>query len=153
MMRVFNRMSKSVVFSSVMMVSASNVIGSDNWQAATLNVQGVEVARGGQIQVFVFFKDGFPIKHEKAVRSYTEPATANTIVLAVDVPADAEFALKVHHDEDASQTVTKNWTGVYPAEGLGFSSGARIRLMPPSFADAKMTFMNDEVISIPMIYP
>lgn len=70
----------------------------------------------------------------------------------IQVP-DKPFAIKVHHDEDSSGTVTKDWTGFIPAEGLGFSSGAQLRFGPPSFDDAVMTLPNDGKIEINIIYP
>lgn len=118
----------------------------------TLTVEGIEPARGGEVHVYVFLGQGFPIKHEKAVKRYRFEVTTATYSLPIEVP-DVPFAIKVHHDEDRSGGVTKNWTGVLPAEGLGFSSGARMGLGPPSFKEAAMNRPESGVGSVSVRYP
>lgn len=122
------------------------------WTELTLTIDEIESKRGGEMFVYVFLEDGFPLEHEKALKHYRFNVTRQTHQLIVDVP-DAPFALKVHHDEDMSGTITKNWIGLYPVEGLGFSSGAKIGFGPPSFEEAVMHIPDDKKTRLPMIYP
>ena len=70
-----------------------------------------------------------------------------------DIDIDA-FAFKILHDEDKSGEVSKNWTGIIPSEGLGFSNGAKLGFGPPGFDAAvlKTEQVGSEII-IPIIYP
>jgi len=69
-----------------------------------------------------------------------------------DVPE--VFAIKVHHDEDGTGQVSKNWTGIIPSEGLGFSNNARVRFGPPNFKQAKLELKLDlEPVKVNIIYP
>ena len=63
-------------------------------------------------------------------------------------------AVKVHHDEDGDTKVTKNWTGIYPAEGLGFSNKQRVTFTgPPSYKKSKILRANfGEIVEIDMRY-
>ena len=72
---------------------------------------------------------------------------------AIEVPARAEFAVKVFHDEDMDAMVTRNWTGYIPKEGLGFSAGVTIPGGAPTFQQAKITFTVNETIKVSMRYP
>ena len=102
--------------------------------------------------IYVFLENGFPIQHDQSIKQYRINVTKKVEQIDVEVP-NSKFALKVHHDEDLSGKVTKNWTGIFPAEGLGFSSGAKISFGPPSFKQAAMTLPNDKVTQIFMMYP
>lgn len=144
---------KFVTALAAVLVTAPSAAVALEWQPLDLYVQGVDVPRGGQLQVFVFLKDGFPIKHEKAIKSYVQPARERDVQIKIEVPTNTAFALKVHHDEDGSGQLTKNWTGIFPTEGLGFSAGAKINFGPPSFAEAQMNRPKDGAISILMRYP
>ncbi len=122
------------------------------WREMTLTVEQIDSSRGGDIYVYIFLEEGFPIKHNKAVRNYRFSATKRSHSLRIAVP-DSSFAIKVHHDQDRSGKVTKNWTGILPAEGLGFSSGARLGFGPPSFKDAVIRKPDSDKVSIKVIYP
>jgi len=122
------------------------------WEKAQLQINEVDPERGGHISIYVFLEEGFPIKHEKAIKHYTMQATYISHNINIEVP-DVPFAIKIHHDEDSSGDVTKNWTGFIPAEGLGFSSGAKLGFGPPGFDDAVMTLPETGKVSVSIIYP
>ncbi|WP_343842997.1 DUF2141 domain-containing protein [Bowmanella denitrificans] len=125
-------------------------------KALTVQVRQIEAARQGQIIVMLFANDGFPKDHAKALSIQTRPVTSDASCLAFEFTVNtSELAVKVLHDEDMNNKVTKNWTGIWPAEGLGFSNGARVRLSgAPSFKDARLSLSaNQDVIDIPLIYP
>lgn len=123
-----------------------------NWKALTLNITGIDLNRPGEIVVMVFQEDGFPKDHQKALKKYHITPQEPRHQLSIEVP-DGKFALKVHHDEDKSGTMTKNWTGFIPSEGVGFSSGAKVKFGPPSFKAAQMELPESGEVSVTIIYP
>ncbi|HCS62710.1 MAG TPA: hypothetical protein DIW64_00700 [Cellvibrio sp.] len=123
-----------------------------NWKTLTLHITDIDIKRPGEIVVMVFQEDGFPKDHEKAIRKYHIDPLEPHHQLSIQVP-DGKFALKIHHDEDRSGTMTKNWTGFIPAEGVGFSSGAKVKFGPPSFKVAQMQLPDSGEASIAIIYP
>lgn len=121
-------------------------------QTLDVSVTDLDKTRGGDLVIYIFQESGFPKQHNLAWRNYQYPVKDFMGVVIIEVP-EGEFAIKVHHDEDESGALTKNWTGIFPAEGLGFSSGARIRFGPPSFNKAKMQYPESGQVDIPMVYP
>lgn len=119
-----------------------------------VTVNNVEVERGGQIIVMVFAEDGFPKDHDQAVYYETRELLQTVMEFTFEVSME-ELAVKVLHDENKDGQVTKNWTGIYPKEGLGFSNGQKIGLTgPPKYKHSKLLkqqFKNELEISI--LYP
>ena len=105
-----------------------------------VTLKNIKTERGGQLVVFVFAERGFPKEHDKALLHFIAPVTQETTTIKIDVPKHGHFAIKALHDENMDMKVTKNWTGVIPRDGMGFSNGVRIRLAPPSFADARVEY-------------
>lgn len=106
----------------------------------TIQITGVDTHRGGNLMVLVFDDDGFPIKHSKAIYGQIIEAKNSKMVVRLKLESNDELAFKVLHDEDANNQVTKNWTGIWPSEGLGFSNGTKMGVFgPPNFSDAKLT--------------
>ena len=63
------------------------------------------------------------------------PAKPGSVVVSVpDIPP-GRYAVQAYHDEDGNGRLRKGLFGL-PAEAIGFSRDARIRLGPPSFEDA-----------------
>jgi len=103
-----------------------------------IHVSGIEPARGGTLYVMLFAKDGYPKKHAKAIEKQKVPADKTEMDFTFTTDRD-DVAIKVHHDEDGNGKVTKNWTGIYPAEGLGFSQGQRLKMTgAPSYRKSKI---------------
>ncbi len=87
----------------------------------------------------MFSEKGFPIQHKDALATQIISPSKETMVMTFIAPKDTELAFKVLHDEDSNNKVTKNWTGIWPREGLGFSNGKTMgRFGPPSFEEAKI---------------
>ena len=106
----------------------------------TIQITGVDTHRGGNLMLLVFDDDGFPKQHRKALHGTIFEAKNSTTVDSLKVQSNDELAFKVLHDEDANNRVTKNWTGIWPSEGLGFSNGTKMGVFgPPNFSDAKLT--------------
>ena len=124
-----------------------------DFRQANIYLRNIDVHRPGQIIVFVFFENGFPKDHSKALRSYKFLPEKPELIIPIEVPSRAEFAVKVLHDEDMDEMVTKNWTRYIPKEGLGFSAGVTILGGVLTFQKAKITFTVNETIEVSMRYP
>ena len=142
-----------IMVTLTMITTLSSPTRAESWSTIDLTIENIEAERGGLLHVYLFLKDGFPVDHKKALRSYVKPVNSKVIPFSIQAPSDAPFALKIHHDENGDRKVTKNWTGIFPAEGLGFSSGAKLSFGPPSFKKAKMMMPASKSISITMRYP
>jgi len=117
-------------------------------------IEQIEVDRKGNIMVFLFSEKGFPKKHEHALKEIVVPADKESIEITFsEVPK--EFAVKVLHDEDENGKVTKNWTGIVPREGLGFSNDQTLGTFgPPSYDDCKIKRPEaDNKVVLKVIYP
>ena len=122
-----------------------------------VNVTGINIKRGGNIIVMIFGEKGFPKVHKQALAAQTIRATKNTLEFNFVVKnlKNNELAVKVLHDENGDGKVTKNWTGIIPKEGLGFSNGQKIGITgPPSYKKSKLSKEQFRTgISIPVKYP
>ena len=117
-------------------------------------ITGIDIDKPGNIIVFLFGEQGYPKVHENALQSITLKAGQPNLEVQFEIVPD-EFAIKVLHDEDETGSVTKNWTGIIPSEGLGFSNKQKLGMFgPPDYEDSKL-YLSDikEPISIQMIYP
>ncbi len=133
-------------------VATAEELETMNWKALTLTITDIDFKRPGEVVVMVFQEDGFPKDHQKAIKKYHITPQETRHQINIEVP-EGKFALKIHHDEDKSGTMTKNWTGIIPAEGVGFSSGAKVRFGPPSFKAAQMELPESGEVNVPIIYP
>ena len=105
----------------------------------SIKVTNINIDLGRNMTVFLFGKVGFPKVHKKALASQTKPANKATLDFKFSIDRDDNIAIKVHHDENRDGKVTKNWTRIWPKEGLGFSNGQKLTLTgPPSFKKAKL---------------
>ena len=123
-------------------------------QDIVIRVADIDSTRPGNIMAMLFTETGYPTKHDKALQVQSKSADSSELLFSFTVE-QSPLAIKVLHDEDANGQTTKNWTGIWPAEGLGFSNGPRLRLTgPPSFADAQLDLESiDGAIIVPVIYP
>jgi len=125
--------------------------------AETVNVEvkNIMVNKGGNVMVLLFTKEGFPIKHDQAVVIHTKLANAEQLNFKFNKPSSEYIAFKVLHDEDSNDKVTKNWTGIWPKEGLGFSNDRQMgALGPPNFEEAKLATSNiTDTVSLTVTYP
>lgn len=124
------------------------------WTPMAVHVSAIDTARGGNLEILVFGPDGFPTKHDQALKRVIVPVKTAKMTVTVEIPKGSPFALKVLHDQDENGKLTKNWLGILPVEGLGFSSGAKLDPMPPDFEDARMEAPQGKTeTSIEMVYP
>ena len=130
------------------------IMGSTIAKDVTVKVVGVDVKRGGNLIVMLFSETGFPKNHEDAQHLTTVKVNEPEMVFSFNTELE-ELAIKVLHDENENGEVTKNWTGIMPAEGLGFSNDQKIGLTgPPSYKKSKVTIKNQvSQLSITLRYP
>lgn len=127
--------------------------GHRSFRRASIYSTNIDVHRPGLVLVFGFLEDGFPKDHSKAVRSYKVLPEKPERIIPIEVPACAEFAIKILHDEDTDAMVTKNWTGYLPKEIFGLSAGVAILGGAPTFKKVKIAFHVNEMIKVSMRYP
>ncbi|MGB0860045.1 MAG: DUF2141 domain-containing protein [Pseudoalteromonas spongiae] len=125
-----------------------------NKSELTVHVTNIDTSRPGDIVLMIFNETGFPKQHDKAIYSLATPAdkTQLRFHLELELPV---FAVKVLHDEIGDRKVTKNWTGIIPSEGLGFSNGATLSWRgAPTFKNAAIVRDSQTLsLTIPVIYP
>ena len=63
------------------------------------------------------------------------PARAGTTMVTIDALPPGRYAVQAFHDENGNGKVDRALFGI-PKEGVGFSNDAKIRMAPPSFAEA-----------------
>jgi len=140
----------SILLGLIIMLSTNNSFASE----LKINVINIDTSRGGNIMVMIFGEDGFPIEHEKALFAQTLPAQQEAMEFTFHIELD-ELSIKVLHDEDMNGKTTKNWTGIWPKEGLGFSNEQKVSLKgAPKYEHSKLSkdqFKDGVTVSI--LYP
>ncbi len=153
MKEVFNYLLISGVLS--LMSTTANAKNSLEIGTADIKVQvkSIDRTKAGNILVMLYGRDGFPKDHAKALQIKVMAAVVDQMTVNFSA-VPSEFAIKILHDEDDDGKVTKNWTGIFPAEGLGFSNGAKLSLGPPNFDKAKVKLSSTfSPLIINIIYP
>lgn len=119
-----------------------------------IEVSGVDINRSGSIIVMIFTEDGFPKKHDKALLIQSDSELRETMEFEFDINIE-EMAVKVLHDENNDGKVTKNWTGIYPKDGLGFSNEQKVSLSgAPIYKNSKLSKEEfEDGLTISILYP
>lgn len=118
-----------------------------------ITVTNIDITKGGNITVMIYGEQGFPKTHEMSLLSETKKTTNNTMNFTFDIN-EQELAIKVLHDENGDGKVTKNWTGIYPSDGLGFSNKQKLTFTgPPTYEKSKiMVIPGKHDVTISIIY-
>ncbi|NTS78258.1 DUF2141 domain-containing protein [Catenovulum sp. SM1970] len=127
----------------------------DNTNTFTVNIDNIDYQRGGHIHMLVFEDKHFPIKHDKATLHIKQKAEQGAQTFMANLPTDKPIAIKIWHDEDDNNKVSKNWTSIYPAEGLAFSNKQTLGLTgPPSFSQSAITLSPTQApLTLELVYP
>ena len=107
-----------------------------------LNISNINVKKGGNIAVYLFVdKEGYPKVHKEAKFFQIKKVANINMEFKFELPEDIKnVAVKVHHDINSDGKVTKNWTGIIPKDGLGFSNGQELSIKGvPSYDNSKLT--------------
>jgi uncharacterized protein (DUF2141 family) len=117
-------------------VLAGTPAGAEPRATLEVVVRALRSDRGLVRAKLVAAPEGFPASDAHVVAKQKHPIRGDLVRLVFgDLPYGA-YALVVLHDEDDDGALARGWLGL-PAEGLAFSNGARVRLGPPSFQEAR----------------
>lgn len=108
-------------------------------------VKGIDKAKGGELATGLFTKDNFPKTGQQVKGIYSAINADQMQVVFEQVPVGT-YAVAVYQDTDGDHQLKTNLVG-YPTEPMGFSRDARIKLGPPSFADAALTISADQTVT------
>lgn len=116
------------------MALAPLLLGATPSASLEIDITGLRSARG-MVQLCLTQEPRYFPDCAKAgkVRRLTLPAAQARVAHFVDLPA-GDYAVAVIHDENGNGRLDK-MMGI-PREGVGFSRNPRLRMGPPSFADA-----------------
>lgn len=87
----------------------------------------------GTVRVAVCTPETFATKH--CPFEGAAAAKPGSVVVSVDGIPPGRYAVQAYHDEDGDGRLRRGLFGI-PAEAIGFSRDARVRLGAPSFEDA-----------------
>ena len=98
-----------------------------------LSITGIDLKRGGNksnVVVYIFTSPrGYPKIHKEADFKQIQKANQTKLNFRIAIPKHIkELSIKVHHDLNGDGKVTKNWTGIIPKDGLGFSNKQKLSL-------------------------
>jgi uncharacterized protein (DUF2141 family) len=109
-------------------------------------VDGIDLKRGGDLSSGVFLEPGFP-KVGKQFRGQATAITSSTMKVEFkDLPAGV-YAAAIYQDIDKNSDLKTNWIGL-PQEPIGFSNNVRIKMGPPSFADAQFQVQPNKTVTL-----
>lgn len=131
-------MKKIIILWSIVMLSASNVMATE----LHLSINDIDIKKGGNIAVYIFVGEkGYPKIHKEARFKKVRGASNNKLEFRFKIPNYIDnLAIKVHHDINADGKVTKNWTGIIPKDGLGFSNKQKLSFSGvPKYKNSKLT--------------
>ena len=116
-------------------------------QTLTVQVNGVQNAKGTVRAALYRGKEGYPTKPEKAAAKTMEPAAAGTVTVVFNGVGPGEYAVAVYHDQNGNGKLDANFMGI-PKEPTSASNDAKARMGPPSYEDARFTVSGDATIRV-----
>jgi uncharacterized protein (DUF2141 family) len=112
-----------------------------------VEVRGLRSRAGSLRARLVASAEGFPGSDAHVVAKRRLPIGGARVRFVFEgVPLGA-YALVCLHDEDDDAALARTALGL-PAEGLGFSSGARVRFGPPGFEEARFELAGPEAVLV-----
>jgi uncharacterized protein (DUF2141 family) len=109
-----------------------------------VTVSGVRHTRGSLRVKLVGSGEGFPGSDAHVVAKRRVAADGPGARFAFESVPYGEYAVVCLHDADDDAELDRGPLGL-PAEGLGFSSGARVRFGPPDFEEARFVLGTPEI--------
>lgn len=114
-----------------------------------LNVQGIQVSKGGEISAGIFKKDTFPKVGQQFIGKEVAVSAVQMQIVFDGVPIGT-YAMVAFQDIDKDKKLKSNFVG-FPTEPVGFSRNARIKLGPPDFNDARVEIQQGKTLTISII--
>lgn len=114
-----------------------------------LNIQGIQLNKGGEISAGIFKKEDFP-KVGKQMIGTEKVVTANKMQIVFDNVPGGTYGAVAFQDIDKNKDLKTNFLG-FPKEPIGFSNDARINFGPPSFEDAAVKLDAGKTVTLTII--
>lgn len=114
-----------------------------------LNVQGIQVSKGGEISAGIFKNENFPKVGKQFIGKEIAVSTEQMQIVFDNVPIGI-YAMVAFQDIDKNKKLKSNFVG-FPTEPIGFSRDARIKLGPPDFNDTKVEIQQGKTLTISII--
>lgn len=114
-----------------------------------LNVQGIQVSKGGEISAGIFKKEAFPKVGKQFIGKEIAITTEQIQIVFENVPVGT-YAMVAFQDIDKNKQLKSNFVG-FPTEPIGFSRDAKIKFGPPDFDDAKVEIQQAKTLSLTII--
>jgi len=103
-------------------------------------------SRQGVVRVSLYAgEEGFPSRHQQALRGATEPIDGEEVQVVFEDLAPGTYAVSAFHDEDGDGRLKRGTFGI-PKEGIAFSRDARNPVGPPKWKDAKFALPPGETV-------
>jgi len=116
--------------------ASANAVGS-----ITVDVDSIDVARGGNLAVYVYTDADKWLKPELRSRGTIVPVTESVMTVEISGIPHGEYAVSVIQDLNGNEKIDMSWFPIPgPAEPSGVSNNAKAGLGAPSFEDAKFQF-------------
>lgn len=114
-----------------------------------VNIERVQVAKGGELSVGIFVRENFPSEGKQLVGTVKAVSGPNAQVIFQHIPA-GDYGVVAFQDIDQNKRLKTNLVG-FPTEPIGFSNGAKIRLGPPRFDDARVSIRQGETLTLTIV--
>ena len=124
----------------------------ENSNRLTINVTGLESAKGQVILDIFANENGYPMQTENAIlRKKLTISGDGKVVFYIDGLENGEYAFALIHDENNNDKLDVNFLGI-PKEGAAASNNAKGFMGPPRYKDAKFDFNESTEATIQMLY-
>jgi uncharacterized protein (DUF2141 family) len=114
-----------------------------------LNVQGIQISKGGEISAGIFKKENFPKVGKQLIGKEIAVSAEQMQIVFENVPVGT-YGMVAFQDIDKNKKLKSNFVG-FPTEPIGFSRDAKIKLGPPDFDDAKVELQQGKTLTITII--
>ena len=114
-----------------------------------LNVQGVQLSKGGEISAGIFKKENFAQVGKQFIGKEVAVNAEQMQIVFENVPVGT-YAIVAFQDIDRDKKLKSNFVG-FPKEPIGFTRDARIKLGPPQFDDAKIELQPGKTLTATII--
>ena len=111
-----------------------------------LNIQGIQISKGGEISAGIFKQENFPKVGKQFIGKEIKVFTEQMQIVFENVPV-GNYAMVAFQDIDKNKKLKSNFVG-FPTEPIGFSRDAKINFGPPNFYDAKVEIQQGKTLTL-----
>ncbi len=136
---------KNVFLSFFIMCASSQA------ESLVVDILSIPSEKGRLAWALFSHKDGFPSKHEMALKkNYLSISSLDKVELIISDLEPGTYALAVFQDMNENEKLDKNFFGV-PVESIGFSNNPKLFMGPPRFQQAQFAFPETKKLEIKML--